>query len=509
MHPQWSVSFREDVSVTENGGREVVLEGPFSRLVLRKLPAKMLSAIKDVASPGMPIDELTGRVRESGVPNPFARMIHYLQTFARHGMLTVSSQSQGRPVATLEPIGAYFDLPCETQIPARFLLSRFVLLRRRGNEFLLETPLSASRVILHDARAAAVLFALNKPHTLLDVVDAATGLAPDDAESLIRLLHGAGMLSPAEDRSAEDNGRTSAGESTSAASGSQPAGPPAIEPAELQTWEFHDLLFHARSRMGRHDDAVGATFPFVGVLDPPPPLKQMPGKDSVQLPIPDLSEICRNDMPFAETVERRRSIRDFGDPPIAAAQLGEFLYRTMRVRDLYEFDVETPNGTLTMDFISRPYPSGGALYELELYPVVQRCDGLEAGMYHYDGLDHRLVRLCGLTPDVKFLISDAGLSSGVDEESIQVLVVVAARFARMSWKYTSMSYAAILKHVGVLYQSMYLTATAMNLAPCALGAGNSDTFTKAVGGDYYAETSVGEFLLGSRGIDGIEDGGLA
>jgi hypothetical protein len=45
---------------------------------------------------------------------------------------------------------------------------------------------------------------------------------------------------------------------------------------------------------------------------------------------------------------------------------------------------------------------------------------------------------------------------------------------------------------------MYLVATAMNLAPCAIGAGNSDLFAAAVGTDYYAETSVGEFILGSR-----------
>ncbi|NJL42945.1 MAG: dehydrogenase, partial [Pseudanabaena sp. SU_2_4] len=50
----------------------------------------------------------------------------------------------------------------------------------------------------------------------------------------------------------------------------------------------------------------------------------------------------------------------------------------------------------------------------------------------------------------------------------------------------------------VLYQTMYLVATAMNLAPCGLGGGNSDLFTKATGCDYYAETSVGEFALGSQ-----------
>jgi SagB-type dehydrogenase family enzyme len=79
----------------------------------------------------------------------------------------------------------------------------------------------------------------------------------------------------------------------------------------------------------------------------------------------------------------------------------------------------------------------------------------------------------------------------------QVYFAITARFQRVQWKYESMVYALILKHVGVLYQTMYLVATAMGLAPCALGGGNSDLFALAAGLDYYAETTVGEFVLGT------------
>lgn len=67
---------------------------------------------------------------------------------------------------------------------------------------------------------------------------------------------------------------------------------------------------------------------------------------------------------------------------------------------------------------------------------------------------------------------------------------------RLSWKYASIAYAVILKDVGVLLQNMYLVATAMGLAPCALGSGDSDLFAKAAGIDYLVEASVGESMLG-------------
>ncbi|HEV3050106.1 MAG TPA: nitroreductase family protein, partial [Longimicrobium sp.] len=74
--------------------------------------------------------------------------------------------------------------------------------------------------------------------------------------------------------------------------------------------------------------------------------------------------------------------------------------------------------------------------------------------------------------------------------------VIAARFARLAAKYESLAYSLCLKDTGVLMQTMYLVATAMGLAPCALGGGDADLFARASGLSYLVEGSVGEFLLG-------------
>jgi len=102
-----------------------------------------------------------------------------------------------------------------------------------------------------------------------------------------------------------------------------------------------------------------------------------------------------------------------------------------------------------------------------------------------------------LGPPQARLLDDACGSAGLNTPP-DVLITLAARFQRMAWKYQAMAYAVTLKNVGALYQQMYLVATAMHLAPCGLGGGDSDQFAEAAGLDYYAETSVGEFLLSSR-----------
>jgi SagB-type dehydrogenase family enzyme len=76
---------------------------------------------------------------------------------------------------------------------------------------------------------------------------------------------------------------------------------------------------------------------------------------------------------------------------------------------------------------------------------------------------------------VRQLVDRAAAAAG-DNRPPQVLLVIAARFGRTMWKYQSMAYALILKDLGALMQTMYLVATAMGLAPCALGAGDLELF---------------------------------
>ena len=70
------------------------------------------------------------------------------------------------------------------------------------------------------------------------------------------------------------------------------------------------------------------------------------------------------------------------------------------------------------------------------------------------------------------------------------------RQGQMVREFEAMAYALVLKHVGVLYQTMYLVATAMGLAACGLGSGDNVHFAEATGIDAMVEDNVGEFMLG-------------
>ena len=91
-------------------------------------------------------------------------------------------------------------------------------------------------------------------------------------------------------------------------------------------------------------------------------------QEAITLYRPDLEALKKEDLPLTRVLEERQSIRQHGASPITLKQLGEFLYRTARVKRIVQ--IENPRHQLSQ----RAYPSGGACYELELYIANHHCE---------------------------------------------------------------------------------------------------------------------------------------
>ena len=103
------------------------------------------------------------------------------------------------------------------------------------------------------------------------------------------------------------------------------------------------------------------------------------------------------------------------------------------------------------------------------------------------------------TPEFEALLTGAEFAMDAPAAP-QILITIAARFGRISWKYSSIAYALILKDVGVLMQTLYMMATDMGLGGCAIGITNIDLFAKMTGIEFYIEGPVGQFAIG-RGTE--------
>jgi SagB-type dehydrogenase family enzyme len=352
------------------------------------------------------------------------------------------------------------------------VLSRFAYLRRRANEMVLESPRAGALFKICDPKTAAALAMLSAPQQIgrFRRQDGFPGVA------LLALLVDCQILFKVD-----------------------AAGDAGLRPAEgddnLVLWDFHDLVFHTRSTEGRHANPLGGLYPYVDVMAPLPAVRPCwPGK---KIDLRGFSAApSQAASGVAKLLRERHSTRDFDDRrPITLAELSRFLDATARVQSELKTTLDPEGGGPVLTYTVRPYPSGGASYELELYLAVDTCDGLPRGFYHYDAGGHALVPIDVRTHEFEALLKGAQLAMEA-AAAPQILITIAARFGRISWKYSSIAYALILKDVGVLIQTLYMMVTDMGLGGCAIGSLNIELFAKMTGIEFHVEGPVGQFVIG-------------
>ncbi len=453
----------------QDGGDWLIAKTDGKAVRYRAAGAAVSALLRRLADTGGYRDALIADTQTAEPNADLATLYYVLTILEQRGLLAFSLRQDGRTLATLEPMTGPFRRVTPDPHAVGYRLSRFAWLHRSDDNMLLECALGQCRLHLADPRCAAVVAALTTPQTPASLARQSPDLSADHLLALLALLTDARAIFPcdAEGRLPED-----------------------ADPV-LRHWDYHDLLFHTRSRMGRHDFPFGGTFHLAGSL-PHAPARKSAGQGT-RFPLPE-PQADASGARFFEVLERRRSLRQYSDTPLSVNQLGHLLWHVARVQSHRPADPDNPRQyAVTL----RPVAGGGAMHELELYLTVNRCTGLKAGLYRFDPFTHELAWLREPNADTQGLLQDAVQAAGL-ERAPDVLITLAARFARMSWKYQGMAYAATLKHVGVIYQQLYLVATALDLAPCALGAGNADRFAAAANTDYYEETSVGEFALSSK-----------
>jgi SagB-type dehydrogenase family enzyme len=208
---------------------------------------------------------------------------------------------------------------------------------------------------------------------------------------------------------------------------------------------------------------------------PSPPLfKRIRGAQTIELPARETASD-----PFFRTLRARRTHREFGTGKISLDHLSTLLRTTWGVQGYFQTDV----------FGKLPYktsPSGGSRHPGEVYVMSLRVEGLEKGMYHYQGKDHRLAKIpIAVSPrKAGAYCADQFYFSGA-----AALFIMTAVFARTMWKYGgARAYRVVLLEAGHLCQTFCLTATRLGLAPFSTAALKDSLIEKDLGLDGISES---------------------
>lgn len=472
MPPTLSARLGSHVRLDAQPNGEIVASFYGHSAALGKFSARAADQAQDLRL-GLHIRAFTGAGRDGDTE--IALLVRRL---ARHGLLEyrLARLRSGADQVVIEPqVPDYWPRTPQLDNAGILALSRFAYMRRRGNDLVLESPRSGALFRICDPKIAAGLALLAAPQPIKKL------RRQDDFPGfeLLALLVDCQILFRVE--AANDRG---------------------LRPTEgndsLVLWDFHDFLFHARSTEGRHANPMGGAYPYAGTIAPLPAVRPCWVGEKI-----DLGKFSAADTdattPTARVLRERHSVRSFDDHrPITLAELSRFLDRTARVQSEWTSALDLGAGGesgLPATYTVRPYPSAGSSYELELYLAVAKCEGLARGFYHYDAGGHALVPIDVRAPELEAMLKSAEFAMGAPAVP-QILITIAARFGRTSWKYSSIAYSLILKDVGVLMQTFYMMATDMGLGGCAIGSINIDLFARITGIEFYVEGPVGQFAIG-------------
>jgi SagB-type dehydrogenase family enzyme len=176
-----------------------------------------------------------------------------------------------------------------------------------------------------------------------------------------------------------------------------------------------------------------------------------------------------------EALQARRSIRSYTLETLTLQELSQLLWATQGATTFFR------------GFPYRSAPSAGALYPVETYLVVNRVEGLDPGLYHYDAFDAVLQ-----------LLKEGGLGAQAAAASLDqpmaahaaVAFVWTAIVERGKWKYRERAYRYIYLDAGHIGQNLCLAATALGLGCCTIGAFYDEEVNRLVDVDGVSETAL-------------------
>lgn len=157
-------------------------------------------------------------------------------------------------------------------------------------------------------------------------------------------------------------------------------------------------------------------------------------------------------------IKRRKSERKFKGRSLTIKTISKILHFSCGIRNFKEIKGN-------FDKSLRAYPSAGARYPLEIYPVILRSKEIPLGIYHYNVKWNSLELLLkkGLRKKFKEITGQNWI------EKSAVIVIITAVYPRTIIKYKERGWRYIFFEAGHLGQNIHLITTALKLKSCAIG----------------------------------------
>lgn len=201
---------------------------------------------------------------------------------------------------------------------------------------------------------------------------------------------------------------------------------------------------------------------------PQPPLEAPYDSAAHIIPLPAPDALDLPDLPLGTAIVRRATLRQYADTPLTIAELSMLLWVTQGIKHI---DHERR-------YTSRTVPSAGARHAFETLLLINRVEGVTAGLYRYLASAHHL-----LTLSLDDTMADTLTAACLGQRQISKSAVTffwAAEVERMAWRYGARGYRYLFLDAGHVCQNLYLAAEPIGCGVCAIGAYDDDELNAAL-----------------------------
>ncbi len=241
-------------------------------------------------------------------------------------------------------------------------------------------------------------------------------------------------------------------------------------------------LFHENSKQKRYDHAF---FRRIASVNASPALhsllanvyKRYPG--AALMPLPAAANRLAGG--FEQLAAARRSVRRFTGAQIDQSELARLLFCGSGITGELTFPGEGTGQPV------RAAPSGGALYPIEVYPIVRSVADLEPGVYHYHSRLHALEQV---SPGESSILLGEAANDPMLFANASVTIALTAMFTKTKFKYGERGYRFALLEAGHIAQNLLLAATSAGLGATAIGGFIDDEVNALIGIDGVEEAAL-------------------
>ncbi len=204
-------------------------------------------------------------------------------------------------------------------------------------------------------------------------------------------------------------------------------------------------------------------------------------------PVLSLPSPAAVDTGLGEVLAKRRSVRTLSGS-LSLHQVSTAFWHSFAVNHR-----TTSSAAPKVQLVFRPYPSAGNLNSLEIYALLNKIEGLEPCIVHYDANNHSF-RILAAQDGSAFNRVELALSSNIRVAPLVVVIIVVPQ--RQTQKYGARGYRHAFLEAGHASQNLCLVAQALGLGSLVSSAYFDDELAATLGLDGVSETVGSTILVG-------------